>query len=104
MAFDIHSKCVGSLCNYFKLYGIFIGMGGHSLLKSPATRSVSDLVQLFTPVETMVRDDLKPTSAACRSVSDLIKLFEQGDKNLNTSIWNTERSKSTFQIWQFDPL
>ena len=76
-------------------------MGGHSLQKSSGCRSVSDLAQLFKPLETVVTDNLKPASKACRSVSDLIKQFENHDKSLNiVRNWNTERSKSTFQIWR----
>ena len=89
---------------------LFVGNGGHSLVKSPACRSVSDLVQLFKPVETTDRDDdLKRSSPACHSVSDLIKLFEKQsskenpmsddvNKNANVSYWNTGRAKSTLQL------
>ena len=67
------------------------------LIKSPACRSVSDLVQLFKPAERIFSDDDLPRSSpACRSVSNLVKLFEHRDKSLNAlDNLQCQKSKST---------
>lgn len=84
--------------NGFTGSGTFVDSSGHNLIKSPACRSVSDLVQLFKPVGIENRDDLKRSSPACRSVSDLVKLFEPREKSLSTCNLNTQNSKSTFRL------
>ena len=76
----------------------FVDGSGHNLIKSPACRSVSDLVQLFKPVEIVNRDDLKQSSPACRSVSDLVKLFEPHEQSLSARNLSTQNSKSTFGL------
>ena len=84
------------------LFNGFIGSGttfeqscsSHDLIKSPACRSVSDLVQLFKPAERVFSDDDLPRSSpACRSVSNLVKLFEHRDKSLN-ALDNLQSQKS----------
>ena len=87
------------------LFNGFIGSGttfeqscsSHDLIKSPACRSVSDLVQLFKPAERVFSDDDLPRSSpACRSVSNLVKLFEHRDKSLNElHNLHSQKSKTT---------
>ena len=100
--FLTHALILSDICfNGFTGSDTFVESSGPISIKSPACRSVSDLVQLFKPAVIVDRDDLRRSSPACRSVSDLVKVFEQSN-NKSLSFCNlSSNQKIKTDIWTY---